>query len=126
MSVRLLFEEVHARPGKLWRLTCALLFLIGVGALAYTGWFYLEGYLRERSESEAFDRAREAPPARQAPVPPAEKFSTAKLRIPRLGLWTMVKEGVGDKTLRSAAGHIPSTALPGRPGNVGIAAHRDT
>src|SRR6266481_5425557 len=74
-------------------------------------------------ESEAFDRARKAP-AREA-SPPAE-WVTAKLEIPRLGLSAMVDEGVGENTLRRSAGHIPHTGLPGRPGNVGVAAHRDT
>ena len=38
----------------------------------------------------------------------------------------MVVEGVDARELKRAAGHIPGTALPGEPGNVGIAAHRDT
>ena len=38
----------------------------------------------------------------------------------------MVQEGVDDKTLALAVGHIPSTAMPGESGkNVGLAAHRD-
>jgi sortase A len=40
-------------------------------------------------------------------------------------LIAMVEEGIAESTLRHAAGHIPSTALPGRIGNVGVAAHRD-
>jgi sortase A len=38
----------------------------------------------------------------------------------------MVREGQDAKTLRRAIGHIPATALPGQPGNVAIAGHRDT
>ena len=38
----------------------------------------------------------------------------------------MVVEGVDDGDLKRAVGHIPGTALPGEPGNVGIAGHRDT
>jgi sortase A len=38
----------------------------------------------------------------------------------------MVREGVDAATLKLAVGHIPQTPLPGQPGNVGIAAHRDT
>ncbi len=49
-----------------------------------------------------------------------------RLEIPRIGLSTMVLEGVDNQTLWLAAGHIPSTPLPGQPGNVAIAAHRDT
>jgi len=37
-----------------------------------------------------------------------------------------VSEGTSGKTLRRAVGHIAGTALPGKPGNVGIAGHRDT
>ena len=38
----------------------------------------------------------------------------------------MVVEGVDERDLKRAAGHIPGTALPGETGNIGIAAHRDT
>jgi sortase A len=38
----------------------------------------------------------------------------------------MVREGDDEGTLQLALGHIPSTALPGQPGNVGVAGHRDT
>jgi sortase A len=38
----------------------------------------------------------------------------------------VVVEGVDKITLRRAVGHIPGTALPGHPGNVGLAGHRDT
>jgi sortase A len=49
-----------------------------------------------------------------------------RIEISRLGLSVMVMEGDGEVTLRRAAGHIAGTALPGQPGNVGIAGHRDS
>lgn len=49
-----------------------------------------------------------------------------RIIIPRLGVRGIVKEGVDDRTLRRAVGHVPGTALPGESGNVGLAAHRDT
>ena len=49
-----------------------------------------------------------------------------RILVPRLQLSAMVREGIADQTLRRAVGHIPSTALPGQPGNVGLAGHRDT
>jgi len=49
-----------------------------------------------------------------------------RISIPRLHLTAMVGEGVDDWTLNRAVGHIPSTALPGQAGNVGVAGHRDT
>lgn len=50
----------------------------------------------------------------------------AELRVPRLHMAVMVLEGDSDSILDLAAGHIPETALPNAPGNIGIAAHRDT
>jgi sortase A len=38
----------------------------------------------------------------------------------------MVREGSDERTLSLALGHIPGTALPGQPGNIGVAGHRDT
>ena len=49
----------------------------------------------------------------------------AILRIDRLKLEVPVYDGTSDAVLNLAAGRIEYTALPGTPGNVGIAAHRD-
>jgi len=49
-----------------------------------------------------------------------------RLEIPRLGLKTMVLEGISQRTLALAVGHVPGTAAPGQAGNVGLAGHRDT
>lgn len=59
-------------------------------------------------------------------APPAEGMPVARLEIPRLKLSVIVLEGVADWTLELGAGRIPGTSLPGKRGNVGIAAHRDT
>jgi sortase A len=50
----------------------------------------------------------------------------ARLEVARVALAATVLEGSDDTTLSRAAGHIEHTALPGQPGNAGIAAHRDT
>jgi sortase A len=55
-----------------------------------------------------------------------ERAVIGRIELPRLGVRAMVREGVDDGTLRRAVGHIPVTALPGEPGNVGLAGHRDT
>ena len=68
-------------------------------------------------------------------IEPAPKFDAQRSKqgavigqidIPRLGLSTIVVEGTESRDLTRAAGHVPGTAFPGRPGNTGIAAHRDT
>jgi sortase A len=50
----------------------------------------------------------------------------ARLDAPTVQLSATVLEGTDDATLRRASGHIEDTALPGDPGNFGIAGHRDT
>jgi sortase A len=53
----------------------------------------------------------------------------AIIRIPTIDRlqegWAIV-EGVSRRTLRSGAGHMPSTPLPGQPGNSVISGHRTT
>jgi len=49
-----------------------------------------------------------------------------RIEISRIGLAAIILEGMDDKTLRRAVGHLPGTPLPGRSGNVAIAGHRDT
>jgi LPXTG-site transpeptidase (sortase) family protein len=50
----------------------------------------------------------------------------ARIEIPRLGIRAMVGEGIDDRTLALAVGHVPGTPFPGEPGNSAIAGHRDT
>jgi sortase A len=65
------------------------------------------------------------------PAPRAAKSApnlvvTGRLRIPRLGLDTNVYEGDTLDIIDHGPGHYPSSALPGRQGNVVIAGHRVT
>jgi sortase A len=48
------------------------------------------------------------------------------IEIPRIGVSVAVLQGTTSRTLRLGVGHINGTALPGEPGNIGIAGHRDT
>jgi sortase A len=49
----------------------------------------------------------------------------ARLEIPAIDLSVMVLEGTDELTLNRGVGRIEGTALPGEPGNFGIAGHRD-
>jgi sortase A len=49
-----------------------------------------------------------------------------RLRIPAIGLTTVVVEGTGAGELRTGPGHYPDTPLPGQRGTVAIAGHRTT
>ncbi len=94
-------------------------------------------YLRERTPFGFLVGEKSVNPAvpTTAPVPvpvapelarPVEGALLGRVEIGRLNLSSMVREGVDAKTLSVAVGHVPSTALPGQPGNFAIAAHRDT
>ena len=45
------------------------------------------------------------------------------IRVPRLGYFAAVKEGISSTVLYTSPGHYPDTAWPGDPGMVGVAAH---
>jgi sortase A len=105
-------------------------FLItGLLAVGYTAFHVAARYVYQAYETRVFDREVALRPAapKDAPSPDAPARSLfGKIEIPRLNISAIVKEGVDERTLGFAAGHIPHTALPGQPGNVGVAAHRDT
>jgi sortase A len=50
----------------------------------------------------------------------------ALLSVPRIDLSAAVLQGSDSRTLRRGPGHVENTALPGEPGNVVIAGHRDS
>ncbi len=77
------------------------------------------GYAGGRETSEGLDRPGTDPQ-------PVVGERLARLVIPRLNIKAVVVEGVGDEELRLAVGHVPGTGLPGREGNIALAAHRDT
>jgi sortase A len=49
-----------------------------------------------------------------------------RIRIPKLGVDTVVVEGTSKEALDAGSGHYTESALPGQPGNVAIAGHRVT
>lgn len=55
-----------------------------------------------------------------------EKSVFAKLVIPKIGLDTIVVEGVTPEALKQGPGHMPGTALPGELGNSVLSGHRVT
>lgn len=91
----------------------------------------LRGFLAERLGMSAIAPENETAQQPEAASRPRRQHLPAfalvgRVDIPRLHLNAMVREGVDNSTLDRAVGHMPSTALPGDPGNVAFAAHRDT
>jgi sortase A len=120
--------------------------VVAVVCLGIYSYDYVARTLYQTFESREFDRTlnrraaaiaasgvrpvgRTGQASRKSALPsksPSPNALIGRLSVPRLHLSAMVREGIDPKTLKLAVGHIPSTALPGQAGNVGVAGHRDT
>lgn len=109
--------------------------MLGFCALVYFEGFWYQGSQAKRFEASAavdpaardaltYKLSRTLPSVENTPV--REGSPLSRIEIPRLGVSLIVLEGIQPRDLRLGAGHIPGTALPGDPGNVAIAGHRDT
>lgn len=123
----------HATPRGRSRLARRLeraLLVLGIACLGYYAYASAETLLYQAYENRELDAILSSRPA--ADARPAHRRAIARgetvgrLEIPRLGIAAIVKAGVDARTLQLAVGHIPGTAFPGEPGNVGLAGHRDT
>jgi sortase A len=122
-------------PRRGLRLLEHLLVVIGGVCLGYFLYVSAETALYQAYETRELDAILAAAPSTLAtevtlpaaprPRPPAGA-ALGRLEIPRLGVSAIVRAGSDARTLRLAVGHIGGTALPGEPGNIGLAAHRDT
>ena len=116
----------HESVSRLLRWSRAILLTAAAGMLGYCGWVLADTWIFQTQASREFDRLHLAPGPPPGPGPEAMSGLLGRMVIPRLGVSMIVAEGTGEATLRRAGGHIRGTALPGRPGNIGIAGHRDT
>ena len=85
----------------------------------------LERLLHEERQPKAVSSASPASVPSLVPIIGPDGL-IGRMEVPRLSLSVIVVEGTGKSTLRRAVGHIVGTGLPGQPGNVGLAGHRDT
>jgi sortase A len=107
--------------------------------LGYCGFTLVDAWAFQRRESGNLDRLlsdrRAASPGLSQPEVSTSLVDVSaaatdgligRIEIPRLQLSVVVVEGISKTTLRRGFGHVPGTALPGQPGNIGVAGHRDT
>jgi sortase A len=103
---------------------------LGLVALGLWGWEVAGRHLHQREQNRRLEAMRAASAARPSGDATLREVARSglvgRLEVARLGLVAVVEEGVDQSVLRRAAGHMPGTALPGEPGNVVVAAHRDT
>jgi sortase A len=138
----------------LLRSVADLLMLVGIASMLLFAWTLLDGTYYQYMQRLRFDKelagtevvggsgeiAKEIalPEARPQPegafhvlpnlpkLPGRDPMLIGELVVPHIGLSVMVREGMDAVTLRRAVGHVPSTALPGQPGNFVLLGHRDT
>jgi sortase A len=110
---------------KLLRWSQIGLWTAAVCLLGYCAFVLGDTWNFQRQASQTFDRQLR-PAAPPGPGADSTDGLLGRMEIPRLGMTMVVAEGTDETTLRRAGGHIRGTALPGQPGNVGIAGHRDT
>lgn len=95
------------------------LYAASIAMLSYCAFALLDARSFQQTEVIRFEEQR-------ATKPVWDPTSIGRLEIPSLGVSTMIIEGTSHKTLRRGVGHISGTGLPGRPGNIGLSAHRDS
>lgn len=147
--------RVRIEPGgrQAVRFLAGLLMVVGLGGILYWMWALAEGAVYQYVQSIQFVKEVGAganpgiplektsgnplvpgiaPPPARTHIPllgtlwKRDPLVIGRLEVPRIGLSVMIRDGVDEATLRKAAGHLPSSAAPGQPGNFVVLGHRDT
>jgi sortase A len=129
------FRVNTRRSGQRWLRWSRDTFLVaGMLALGYAGFTLLGTNFYQAYETRQFQQQLSSIHSAGATAAGVRALNAAALRggalgkieIARLGVTAMIMEGIDERTLKHAVGHVPGTPLPGRQGNVAIAGHRDT
>ena len=104
------------------------LFLSASGALVltYVGYQYSSMYLAQHRLEREWQRRQNQPAIHAQARAVVAADSLMRLSAPRIGLDSIVVEGVGVDDLFRGPGHMEHTAFPGQIGNMVITGHRDT
>ena len=101
--------------------------LLGLAALIWCGVALFRTHLYQEQSTAALEREILSRPANRAATSPLKQGTLlGSVSVPRVGVSSVILEGSDDHTLALSVGHIPGTAVPGGPGNVALAGHRDT
>jgi sortase A len=119
-------QKSGGQPHRFIRAAHYLFLTVGILALGYAGYAVLDRYWYQHIELLKLENpSTPAQPREVEPLPIADGGVIGEIEVSRLGLKAIVVQGDSENLLRRAIGHLPQTALPGRPGNVALAGHRD-
>jgi sortase A len=111
-------------PMRLLWLSCMVIGLLLIGSFAYGMW---SGVREQQHLNQVWQGQIGQRPPGPVDVDPALKHPVDgvdfAIRIPKLGYYAAVKEGIDAGVLYSGPGHYPPTMWPGDPGTIGVAAH---
>jgi sortase A len=102
---------------------CLLVGLYLLGTFAYGMWSGVREQQRLNQVWSGEVRPRPAPPVVDPALQQPLNGVDFAIRVPKLGYYAAVKEGVSAGVLYASPGHYPTTVWPGDPGMVGVAAH---
>jgi sortase A len=104
-----------------------LLFAIGFVILGYCLAAWMDSRISQSEANRELDRVLNEKTGISAPrVTIPDGGLVGRVEIPKLHLSAAVFQGADSSILGHGVGHVAGTALPGQPGNVALAAHRDT
>ena len=121
---------MHARRAwfpRVRALVSAICLAVGLVLLTQFGYGMGQGIREQQHMNQVWRHVVAAP----HPIPravdarlmhPVDGIDFA-IRIPKLGYYAAIREGVDRGVLYSSPGHYPATRWPGEPGTVGVAAH---
>ncbi|HUP50686.1 MAG TPA: class GN sortase [Thermoanaerobaculia bacterium] len=105
------------------RAVTAAVLVAGIAFAAQGAWIHVKASLAQLLLEMSWRAARAGRPAVK-PWPWADTHAVARLEVG--GKSVIVLSGASGRTMAFGPGHVDGTALPGRPGNCVITAHRDT
>jgi sortase A len=117
------------RKAALW--AQRLFFVIGIALLAYVAAEWFHSRQKQAEGSRELDQILSNRPLTRSAAPPHETSLpdgslVGRLEIPSLRLSAIVFQGTGNHVLSEGVGHLDGSAIPGEPGNIVLAAHRDS
>ncbi len=127
-------SSLPAKSRFYFRWSRNIFFILGILTLSYVSYALIDARFYQAEQARRFDQTLketkvvriESTTVPNIEIPVREGDPLGRIEISRVGLKAMVQEGIDEKTLRHAVGHIPGTSLPGQRGNVAMAGHRDT
>lgn len=116
-------------PVRTIRYIATVLCVAGFLLIGYSLYEVASGRIYQAWRGRDLDRVLDSLPPQPAPhraIVYDQGSAIGRLEVPRIGLSVVVLEGSDAGTLRLGVGRVRNSSLPGEPGNVVLAGHRDT